>query len=944
LKRLYRCFFVSLAALSIMLGIFITADAQSNKNIFFDDFTFELSDGNTDLFVGHTGSGSLKTRDTDRGYYVLSKDSETDKTTVDPAFKTPSFIAETGKTVLEFRISHTGAQDYSVQLYNEDNALLTLVDKETEKGWIDYKAIFDFENKSVSLYKNGTLSAEYEIATENTLIGQQIQFRFLGYHIKSLTAEVLFDYINIYKYDSNIISIENSENTDVNKINVQFFAPLAGELTADKISVEGAQISSVTKKNGALNLYEIAFEEKLNFGTGYELELDSSYVLGYIGESINSSFTTRARQFNVMVPQVSSDTLSNGEFSVTLNIDNETLSPKDVLLNITLYEGNKMLWTKFVPYTILSESSIGEDDSATVTVTLSGITENSIMKVILFDNVNSFRPYSPLITVTATGKTVKDAYAGDRNGNSSARYEFDPDNLIVNTQINVSEEGKENLFVGFMIDEETSIADIYLSNPEKIIYFTYDILTDRESDIEYVIPDASNNYKFWWISGADSQLNSIDMDIYSTQYIQDALADISAATTPEVLWNKLNTYEDAFQLDVADTFEKNLYLSILELKGGTFSTAEQLKSAFNTANTLVYKNTTNIDDIVKAINDKTPIATYSLYKEELSQNAVEYVKEKLSAEITLTEEKLAEKFKFYVITGGVHLAENYKQVQKIIEDTTAITLIELNSYNALSSEKKKSAVLSVLGNLYENYTGLKSAFETAVNKQGENTPGGGGGNGGGGSSGGGGTTKNVYDTPKSYPLVEKVSETPAFSDMENHSWAKDAVEHLVSVKAISGKAPGEFCPDDFITREEAAKIVAVAFDLKTDSETSASFADVGQNDWSREYILAVMSNGIINGIDNKTFGKNVLLSRQMLATILYRITDVLNVKIEDKALYFDDMNAVDEYAKEAVSILYGNSLINGVGDNRFSPVSNCTRAEAAKMISDFLKFCESEGK
>ena len=52
---------------------------------------------------------------------------------------------------------------------------------------------------------------------------------------------------------------------------------------------------------------------------------------------------------------------------------------------------------------------------------------------------------------------------------------------------------------------------------------------------------------------------------------------------------------------------------------------------------------------------------------------------------------------------------------------------------------------------------------------------------------------------------------------------------------------------------------------------------------------------------------------------------------------FDDMSGISDYAYAAVSALAGEGIINGTGENKFSPKNNTTRAEAAVLINAFMK-------
>ena len=55
---------------------------------------------------------------------------------------------------------------------------------------------------------------------------------------------------------------------------------------------------------------------------------------------------------------------------------------------------------------------------------------------------------------------------------------------------------------------------------------------------------------------------------------------------------------------------------------------------------------------------------------------------------------------------------------------------------------------------------------------------------------------------------------------------------------------------------------------------------------------------------------------------------------------FADSPDISDYAKTAVEALAADGIINGVGDNRFEPHKNATRAEAAVMINNVLEIMQ----
>ena len=73
-----------------------------------------------------------------------------------------------------------------------------------------------------------------------------------------------------------------------------------------------------------------------------------------------------------------------------------------------------------------------------------------------------------------------------------------------------------------------------------------------------------------------------------------------------------------------------------------------------------------------------------------------------------------------------------------------------------------------------------------------------------------------------------------------------------------------------------------------------------------------------------------------MAAILYRISEKLEMNFESDDELFADDDIIAGYAKEAVYVLKYESVVSGMGENRFEPLKNATRAQAAKMIFEMI--------
>lgn len=186
-----------------------------------------------------------------------------------------------------------------------------------------------------------------------------------------------------------------------------------------------------------------------------------------------------------------------------------------------------------------------------------------------------------------------------------------------------------------------------------------------------------------------------------------------------------------------------------------------------------------------------------------------------------------------------------------------------------------------------------------------------------------------------YALIEY---NKTFADIKYH-WAKGYVESMAAKQIVNGKAENIFAPDDDMTRAEFAKIIVNAMELDL-NKYSGSFEDVKAGDWFADYVQTAFDNKLINGkLVGKVFDPNGKITREEMMTIIGRATGKEGAKDADTILKsFKDGNKVSSYAKEYVSLLIEEKLVNGYPDGTLKPANSITRAEAAKIVYGFYNY------
>ena len=175
-----------------------------------------------------------------------------------------------------------------------------------------------------------------------------------------------------------------------------------------------------------------------------------------------------------------------------------------------------------------------------------------------------------------------------------------------------------------------------------------------------------------------------------------------------------------------------------------------------------------------------------------------------------------------------------------------------------------------------------------------------------------------------------------FRDMVQTAWAKDAVEKLYKRGIVNGKSADCFAPNDFVTREEFAKLIVTVFGIEK-INGNGGFNDVSADEWYAPYVSAAYEKGLITGKGDGSFGVGEAISRQDVCVIVYRALMLMRGFDENGKLSFADSDSIADYARDAVAALYGAEIIHGTDNNCFAPLDGTTRAQAAVICSSLVE-------
>lgn len=182
-----------------------------------------------------------------------------------------------------------------------------------------------------------------------------------------------------------------------------------------------------------------------------------------------------------------------------------------------------------------------------------------------------------------------------------------------------------------------------------------------------------------------------------------------------------------------------------------------------------------------------------------------------------------------------------------------------------------------------------------------------------------------------------VESTP-FEDVKKSDWFFDAVHFCFWTQLMNGVSDSEFQPSATTSR---AMLVTILYryagsDTRFGS-TSKYFMDVPNDKWYTAAVNWAAAYGIVQGTGQYIFSPKDPVTREQIATILYRFASLAGCDVSGAASMesFPDSGKVSRWAKDAMMWTVDTGIIRGTDKGLLNPGGYATRAEIATMMMRF---------
>ena len=177
-----------------------------------------------------------------------------------------------------------------------------------------------------------------------------------------------------------------------------------------------------------------------------------------------------------------------------------------------------------------------------------------------------------------------------------------------------------------------------------------------------------------------------------------------------------------------------------------------------------------------------------------------------------------------------------------------------------------------------------------------------------------------------------------FLDVSRVDWFYYDVRYVCENGLMNGTSRNRFSPYGTATR---GMLVTILYRMENEPRCfgSAAFSDVKPGAYYEKAVIWMSQNGIVSGYTDGTFRPDAPVTREQLASILYRYTRYRGQDVSAAGTTsltgYGDAQTVSNYALPAMRWACGTGILQGA-NGKLNPSGLATRAQLAAMLHRYL--------
>ena len=181
-----------------------------------------------------------------------------------------------------------------------------------------------------------------------------------------------------------------------------------------------------------------------------------------------------------------------------------------------------------------------------------------------------------------------------------------------------------------------------------------------------------------------------------------------------------------------------------------------------------------------------------------------------------------------------------------------------------------------------------------------------------------------------------------YVDVPQNAWYRSAVDYVVQRGYMVGATNNQFNPEGAVTRAQIAQIF-YAMNGKPSAGKQPKFSDVSKDAWYAAAVNWAATFGVVSGYPDGSYHPMEFITRQQLATILYKYAQLKGYAAEGEGRGiglggYADVQDVGSWAWEAMAWCVHKGVISG-SNIGLEPNAHATRAQIAAILRTFDEKC-----
>lgn len=179
----------------------------------------------------------------------------------------------------------------------------------------------------------------------------------------------------------------------------------------------------------------------------------------------------------------------------------------------------------------------------------------------------------------------------------------------------------------------------------------------------------------------------------------------------------------------------------------------------------------------------------------------------------------------------------------------------------------------------------------------------------------------------------------SFVDVQQH-WGQSYIELAGAKGLVEGVGDDKYAPDRSVTRAEFAAMLVRTLGRGTVADDTAPYSDVKPGAWYSDEVGIAKALGLLDFASGTRFKPDQPLTREEMASMLAAAIALGELPLTKEKVNlngYEDIGRVDAAYVEDVRLLVKLNIMTGTSEDTFSPKGETTRAQAATVFIRMLQ-------